>query len=159
MVNSGNHIQMRLSASEILDRAFMMSEQLADQMEGAALSYGLTVPRLKVLFVLGHEGETKQRVLATHLGCSPRQVTALVDALVVSGLVVRHTPPDDRRVRLVSLTGQGRVIVDEVDTARAALAGEIFDGLDDDHIQVFGMLAERVIAQMGAPALPRFARP
>jgi len=155
MMNSGNYIGMTFSRGEILDRAFLLSEQLAGLFGNAAAEYGLTFPRLQVLFVLGHEGESMQRELAYHLDCSPRQITALVDALVESGHVVRTTPPEDRRVRLVSLTEKSRVIVDEVLAARVALADELFEGVDDDELQAFGAISERLIVRLGGPTLSR----
>ena len=106
-MNSGNDIAVDLSASEILDRALILAEQMAGSIARAAANYGLTVPRLELLFVLGLEGECKQVELASYLGCSPRQVTALVDGLVASGHVVRTMPPEDRRVRLRVATMPG----------------------------------------------------
>lgn len=156
-MNGGNYMRMRFSAGEVLDRVFLLSELLAGSAQGAAASYGLTFPRLQVLFVLGHEGELMQRDIAHHLDCSPRHVTALVDALVESGHVVRITPAEDRRVRLVSLTERSRRILDEVFAARAALAASMFEGIDDDELQAFGALSERLIVRMGGPTLSRLS--
>ncbi len=157
MVNGGNYIHMALSASEILDRALMLSEQMSGSIARAAANYGLTVPRLELLFVLGLEGECKQVELATYLDCSPRQVTALVDGLVASGHVVRSMPPDDRRVRLINLTEESRRIVDEVVSARVSLAEWLFEGLDDDELQAFGAVSERLVSRMSGRALARLA--
>lgn len=148
---------MALSGSEILDRALMLSEEMAGSIERAAAAYGLTVPRLQLLFVLGLEGEARQVDLATYLDCSPRQVTALVDGLVASGHVVRQMQPGDRRVRLVSLTDESRRIVDEVISARVSLADWLLEGLDDDQLQTFGTIAETLISRMGGPALSRLS--
>jgi DNA-binding MarR family transcriptional regulator len=156
-VNSGNYIQVALSGSEILDRALMLSEEMSGSIARAAANYGLTVPRLELLFVLGLEGECKQVELATFLDCSPRQITALVDGLVASGHVVRTMPPDDRRVRLVNLTDESRRIVDEVVSARVALAEWLFEGLDDDELQAFGAISEKLVSRMSGRALSRLA--
>ena len=156
-MNSGNDIAVDLSASEILDRALILAEQMAGSIARAAANYGLTVPRLELLFVLGLEGECKQVELASYLGCSPRQVTALVDGLVASGHVVRTMPPEDRRVRLVNLTEESRRIVDEVVSARVALAEWLFEGLDDDELQAFGAISEKLVARMSGRSLIRLA--
>lgn len=154
-MNSGNYIRMALSASEVLDRALMFSEQMSGSIERAASNYGLTTPRLELLFVLGLQGQCKQVELATYLDCSPRQVTALVDGLEASGHVERHMSPEDRRVRLIDLTDESRRIVDEVVSARVALAEWLFEGLDDDDLQTFGALSERLISRMSGRALTR----
>jgi DNA-binding MarR family transcriptional regulator len=135
----------------------MLSEQMSGSIARAAANYGLTVPRLELLFVLGLEGECKQVELATYLDCSPRQVTALVDGLVASGHVVRSMPPDDRRVRLINLTEESRRIVDEVVSARVSLAEWLFEGLDDDELQAFGAVSERLVSRMSGRALARLA--
>ena len=154
-MNSGNYKQVALSSREVLDRALMLSEQMAGHIARAAANYGLTVPRLELLFVLGLRGECKQVELATYLDCSPRQVTALVAGLGASGHVERTMPPDDRRVRLVSLTEKSRRIVDEVVTARVGLADWLFEGFDDDELQAFGAVAEKLISRMSGRALSR----
>ena len=135
----------------------MLSEQMAGSIERAAANYGLTVPRLELLFVLGLEGQSKQVELAGYLDCSPRQVTALVDGLVASGHVVRTMSPDDRRVRLVNLTDKSRRIVDEVVSARVSLAEWLFDGLDDDELQIFGAVSEQLVSRMSGRALARLS--
>ena len=135
----------------------MLSEQMAGSIERAAANYGLTVPRLELLFVLGLEGECKQVELAGFLDCSPRQVTALVDGLVASGHVERHMQPDDRRVRLVRLTEESRRIVDEVVQARVALADWLFDEVDDDELQAFGAVSELLVSRMSGRSLTRLA--
>ncbi len=156
-MNSGNYRRVALSGSEILDRALILAEQMAGSIARAAANYGLTVPRLELLFVLGLEGECKQVELAHYLGCSPRQVTALVDGLVASGHVVRSMPPEDRRVRLVNLTEESRRIVDEVVSARVALAQWLFEGLDDDELQAFGAISEKLVSRMTGRSLIRLA--
>lgn len=133
----------------------MFSEQMSGSIERAASNYGLTTPRLELLFVLGLQGQCKQVELATYLDCSPRQVTALVDGLEASGHVERHMSPEDRRVRLIDLTDESRRIVDEVVSARVALAEWLFEGLDDDDLQTFGALSERLISRMSGRALTR----
>ena len=133
----------------------MLSEEMAGSIARAAANYGLTVPRLELLFVLGLQGQCKQVELAAYLDCSPRQVTALVDGLEASGHVVRTMSPEDRRVRLIDLTDESRRIVDEVVSARVALAEWLFEGLDDDELQTFGAMSEKLISRMGGRALSR----
>lgn len=135
----------------------MLSEQMSGSIERTAAAYGITVPRLELLFVLGLEGECKQVELANYLDCSPRQITALVDGLVASGHVIRRMKSGDRRVRLVSLTDESRQLVDDVISARLSLADWLFDGLDDDELQSFGAMAELLISRMGGPTISRLS--
>ena len=133
----------------------MLSDQMSGSIARAAANYGLTVPRLELLFVLGLQGECKQVELSMYLDCSPRQVTALVDGLEAGGHVERKMSPEDRRVRLITLTDKSRRIVDEVVAARVALAEWLFEGLDDAELQTFGAMSERLVSRMSGRALSR----
>jgi DNA-binding MarR family transcriptional regulator len=67
----------------------------------------LTYPRLRLLEALHLGGPAKMADLATQLGISARNMTALVDALEAAQLVVRRPHPSDRRAILIELTAGG----------------------------------------------------
>jgi DNA-binding MarR family transcriptional regulator len=54
------------------------------------------------------ESPLPMRHLAALLGCDNSNVTGLVDRLEARGLVARRSSPDDRRVKHIVLTAQGR---------------------------------------------------
>jgi DNA-binding MarR family transcriptional regulator len=63
--------------------------------------------RLRLLQALHCNGPAIMRDLGTELGASPRNMTALVDALEDASLVVRRPHPSDRRATLVELSPAG----------------------------------------------------
>lgn len=67
----------------------------------------LTYPRLRLLEALHAGGPAKMAELATQLGISARNMTALVDTLEEAHLVVRRSHPGDRRATLIELTPVG----------------------------------------------------
>jgi DNA-binding MarR family transcriptional regulator len=67
----------------------------------------LTYPRLRLLEALHSGGPAKMADLATQLGISARNMTALVDALEEARMVVRRPHPGDRRATLIELTPVG----------------------------------------------------
>lgn len=71
----------------------------------AEIATGLGVSRneLRVLNLL-EDGPHSHVSIATHLGVSRAAVTSIVDGLADRRLVSRSESPDDRRVKLVSLT-------------------------------------------------------
>ena len=79
-------------------------------------------------------GSSTQRVLATALEVSPRNVTLLVDTLEGLGLVARRPHPSDRRAVLVTLTGRGHDVMSRMAAERQALAAELTAGLDDHDV-------------------------
>ena len=63
---------------------------------------------VRVLEILESEGPTIMRHIAESLGMTPRNMTAIVDALEEGGLVRRTPHPHDRRATVVELTDSGR---------------------------------------------------
>lgn len=89
----------------------------------------LTLPQLRVLVVLKGRGPVKLVSLATTLAVNPSTAMRMVGRLEAGGLVDRRTNPANRREVIVSLTGQGGALVEEVMAHRraevAALVGRL----------------------------------
>lgn len=68
-----------------------------------ARELGISRSELRLLNLL-EDGARSQVDAAAHLGLSRSAVTSLVDSLARRGLVERSTPPEDRRVKLLTLT-------------------------------------------------------
>lgn len=94
--------------------------------------WGVTPHESRALRVIGSHEPTRLGVVAQHLRIAPRSVTDVVDSLEKRGFVVREPDPTDRRATQVSLTANGRKVLDELDTARRA-----------DHESYFADLGER----------------
>src|SRR6266481_197814 len=62
---------------------------------------GLNYARMKLLQTLHCHGPAIMRDLGTKLGATPRNMTAIVDAMEEAGLVVRRPHPTDRRATLI----------------------------------------------------------
>jgi DNA-binding MarR family transcriptional regulator len=69
-----------------------------------AAEVGASAPRMKLLYAIRCHGPRKMADLAEALDTTPRNVTAIVDALEADGLVRRTPHATDRRVTLVELT-------------------------------------------------------
>jgi DNA-binding MarR family transcriptional regulator len=82
---------------------------------------GLTLPQIITMHALRRHG---LRTVSDVAGCSrlsPAATSHMVERLVRQGLLVREEDPDDRRQRRVSLTEQGRQLVDDIEEARLAM--------------------------------------
>ena len=55
-----------------------------------------------------------QRTLAGSIGFDTSTIGGVIDRLEARGLLARNTTPDDRRVRLLSLTDAGATLLDAV---------------------------------------------
>jgi DNA-binding MarR family transcriptional regulator len=106
-----------LSASRVL--VAVAARSLAD------LSDDVTLAQYRVLVVVASRGPQLVGALAEQLEILPSTATRLCDRLVRKGLVSReHRQPSRREVE-VSLTADGRLLVDEVTQRRRRAIAEI----------------------------------
>ena len=105
---------------------------------------GLPYTRLRLLQALHCGGPAIMRDLGDQLGVSPRNMTAMVDALEEARLVERRPHPTDRRAILVELTDDGRHEAEHLLGPRLdALAG-LFESFTLDEQQQFATTLHRL---------------
>jgi DNA-binding MarR family transcriptional regulator len=81
--------------------------------------FDFSLPQLATLLLLDEEGETTITQVAEILGRSVSATSRLLDQLVVRGLVSRREDGDDRRVKRVAITEQGRTLIATLEQQRA----------------------------------------
>ncbi len=112
----------------------------------------LTYPRLRLLEALHSGGPAKMAELALQLGISPRNMTALVDALEEAHMVARRPHPRDRRATLIELTPAG------VGAAETSLGpgldamAQLFDHLSLADQQQYLAAVSQLLEAMDSPA-------
>jgi DNA-binding MarR family transcriptional regulator len=111
-------------------------------MEGRTCD-GMSHTRLRLLQALHSGGPAIMRDLAAQLGATPRNMTAMVDALEEAGLVVRRPHPTDRRATLIELSPAGaREVAGELGPRLDAMA-EIFSELSQsERAEYSGLLSK-----------------
>jgi DNA-binding MarR family transcriptional regulator len=75
-------------------------------------------------------GELSQRMMVSN-----GNITGLVDRLAEQGLIRRRPSSTDRRVQIVSLTGEGQRAFRAMARVNAKWVGEIFAGLGPQDIE------------------------
>jgi DNA-binding MarR family transcriptional regulator len=70
---------------------------------------------IKTLMRLSKEDGVSMGEMARGIGVDPSYITALVDDLDARGLARREPAPDDRRVKIIVLTKEGRALAQEID--------------------------------------------
>jgi DNA-binding MarR family transcriptional regulator len=135
-----------------LDKVFELAGQLSEVMQAALTERGLTAARAEVLHVLHQHGRPMvQRELSQALRCTPRHVTALVDALEAHDLVARGRHPTDRRATLVALTEGGRGAAERMNRERRDAARTLLGDLPEADLAGFVAVADRVLDRIGVP--------
>jgi DNA-binding MarR family transcriptional regulator len=80
--------------------------------------------------------------ISDELGVTRRNITALVDALEVEGLVRRKPHPTDRRATVIEMTRQGERTMDRIYDEHCAAVAKLFDELGvEDQRELTRMLS------------------
>jgi MarR family transcriptional regulator for hemolysin len=84
----------------------------------------LTVPQFRALAFLRRHAGASLSEAAEHMGLTLPSMSRIVDGLVVRHLVVRQTPPEDRRRVSLALTASGQEILQLARKATQACLAE-----------------------------------
>lgn len=87
---------------------FQMQARLEAHFTELAAQHELSAVQAKVLLQLPADGAMTMRALAGHLNYDASNLTGVVDRLEAMGAVRRQSHPQDRRVKRVELTAEGR---------------------------------------------------
>ncbi|MFD7708770.1 MarR family winged helix-turn-helix transcriptional regulator [Streptomyces sp. NPDC059785] len=100
-------------------------------------------------FLAGSQGAL-QRELSTRLGYDPSAIVGLVDDLERLGFAERRPSPDDRRSRIVVLTGDGRAFLRDTDEAGLRVTNDLLAPLTGAERETLHTLLRRVAeAELG----------
>lgn len=139
----------------VLDKIFELAERIGDLMQTALTERGLTTARAEALLALRQHGAPMvQRALSDALRCTPRHVTALVDALEADGWVTRGPHPTDRRATLVTLTDRGTAATDRMNEERRDAAQALLGRLPAADLTGFLVVSDHVLRQLAGAGPP-----
>src|SRR6201993_2449545 len=88
-----------------------------------------------VMFRRREQEALSQVDLADVLELQPISLVRLLDRLVEHGLLERRHDPKDRRANRLFLTESGRQLVDDLDSLRDAIAGDVLRDVSDKHVE------------------------
>jgi DNA-binding MarR family transcriptional regulator len=121
--------------SELSRRVFAFYEAEAER-------FDLTPPQASLLHTL--DRPTPMREVAERQHCDASNLTGIVDRLEARGLIVRHTPAADRRVKELVLTEEGRRLHDHFAGLIQRLPG--FSTLEDEERRELERLLGKALA-------------
>ena len=111
------------------------SRLLRNYIDHRAKARGTTRAQWIVLFRLREQEGLSQVDLADVLELQPISLVRLLDRLVEHGLLERRPDPRDRRANRLFLTKSGRRLVDDLDSLRDAIAGDVLRDVSDKHVE------------------------
>ncbi len=110
-------------------------DQLHAGPAGPWLELDLTMPQLKMLFVVDWRGPLPMNQVAARLGITVSTATGLIDKLVEAGLARREHDDRDRRVVRVCSTDAGRAMVIRLRSAGSERLDRVLDHLSADELR------------------------
>lgn len=113
--------------------------------------YNLSEGRFVIMLTLKNAGgKLSPLELATRLSITPGTVTGLLDGLQRAALIKRKTDPTDRRKLIITLTAQGKRVVDDVFVEHTAWISGMIQDLPPGQRQA---LAESIYCLSASQAL------
>jgi DNA-binding MarR family transcriptional regulator len=114
-------VSSRKLAAELLELWHHLMRGSSQQMYALITELDISITQMKTLHVLADNGsEVSVKELADRLGLSLPGASRIVDALMRRGWLERREDPDDRRMKRVRITADGRTVLDRIETARLA---------------------------------------
>ncbi len=118
---------------------------------------GLSMTQMNVLMRIYHRGPCEMSEIASLLLTSPAAASQLVERMIQQDLVYREESTTDRRVRLVHMTENARMQVEQSIYARSGWVKILMDSLPEDQRQpvadALRLLTEKaVLLETGADA-------
>lgn len=107
----------------------MMFTRIVTSLARTLRDEALSVGQIAALHLIDQRGTLRVTDLAEELGLSASATSRLVDALVKQGLVGRAEDADDRRVRTLTLTAEGRAFVGRIGEDRVRVILETAETL------------------------------
>lgn len=132
-------------------RLLRIFEQMRSHKPGASLrrlaDLGLSYSHMRALHMLTPDRTLAMKDLAEALQLTPPSVTALTRRLVQSGMVQRQTHEEDSRISLLSLTEEGRALLEGLYHEQLRGMERLLHGLsDEDQRQLIDLLERAVQA-------------
>ncbi|WP_201009000.1 MarR family winged helix-turn-helix transcriptional regulator [Paenibacillus glycanilyticus] len=96
--------------------------------------HGLGMTEGKMVIILAQHGPQKASAMAEWLRITSGAVTGISDRLIDLGYVERSRSEYDRRIVMLSVTDEGRKLVDHVMEMRERIMLKLYDGFELDDI-------------------------
>lgn len=104
----------------------LASQSIQEVIRKEAAKYDLNATELGVLELLYQRGDQPIQAIGKNVSISGSSITYVIDKLEQKEFVFRKACPTDRRVTFVSLTGQGKSLINQIFPQHEKWLDEIF---------------------------------
>jgi DNA-binding MarR family transcriptional regulator len=136
-------------AAEVMASIIRLNKERLRESGPHLRPYDLTTQQVWLLARLTQDDGVPIGTLAEALQCHSSNVTGMVDRLEARGLVVRKPDADDRRVKLVALTPQGRELRGKLLEIARRPPEALVERLDSEQLHTLNELLAKACAGLG----------
>ncbi|HEY7053438.1 MAG TPA: MarR family transcriptional regulator [Mycobacterium sp.] len=112
----------------------------------------VTVPQLRVLVMVDTRGPLNLASVAAGLEVNPSNASRTCDRLIKAGLLDRRDLPEDRRNITLTLTDEGRKLVDRVTKHRRSAIARVLREMSTEDRELLATALDRFAAAAGEPS-------
>jgi DNA-binding MarR family transcriptional regulator len=124
-------------AARVWFRLLRLESRINTALASRLRALGLTAPQCDVLTTLTEREGVSQQELAERLYVTKGNISGLIDRLVASGLVERHTIAEDRRSHAIYLSSAGRRRAQEAIAMQREFVAQTFGQLPQEKLIAF----------------------
>jgi len=146
-----NHLRRR-PQDDVLDLVHTVMHQVRSQQYRVLRAGGHDITHMesKVLIYLARHPEATQRDMARDTGRDKAQLARLIKGLRERGLLASQTDPEDRRNLRLSLTSDGRSVLQRLERQSTRLAGKAVAALKAAEVRQLVTLLRRIQRNLDA---------
>lgn len=132
-------------------RLSIASNTVSDAVAGAYRAmFGLRIPEWRLVAVLAEGGNMSQQALCGRTRMDKVTVSRAAIALAERGLIARASNPEDQRSHLLTLTGEGWALYEQIAPQALEFERRIFAGFSDAEKQQLEAMLHRIEAAVEA---------
>jgi DNA-binding MarR family transcriptional regulator len=109
---------MKDTTFELIEMMFKLSRLMKEEMSFSNNLMQLSALQIQMLFFLDHNKEVDMSDIARYLHIELPSATSLLNKLYVKKLVKRSADPKDRRIVRITLTSEGKSLLEQATSQR-----------------------------------------
>ncbi len=135
-------------AAQMADLVLRLFELCQERQLYFAAHYGIRVAEFRCLRMLLKKDHVPVKELASGMHLTPGRLTRIVDELKKRGLVDRVEPETDRRMKIISLTDEGRKLAEQMEKDYLKMHGEILSYLGEEKLDPYIDILQKLLVAM-----------
>ena len=145
---------LEIMVAEIMDNIRRVFQVVNEQSKQVERETGLTGPQVWGIKVIAEHGNVRVSDLARKMYLHPTTVVGILDRLEKRGLVCRRRSKEDRRVVDVTLTDEGRRLVEHSPEVASNKITHGLESLDSAELAIIHRGLDRLTTILDATGIP-----